>query len=136
MYPFTLVGITHLFTILLIQSLVGAVSVSSLPAKSVVEYALPAAGQTHEILAVNNKLLVVSQQTDRSLVKVALGDHGQPTDARKYIATNQWSGLHGLALHSGSVENSSVPNIWATEQFDNAVLLIDLNGNDADRTAC
>jgi virginiamycin B lyase len=130
MYPFTLVSITHLITFLLSGPLVGAISVSSLPAESVVEYALPAAGETHEILAVNDKLLIVSQQTDGSLVKVALGDNGQATDARKYTATNQLSGLHGLALHSGSAGNSSVPNIWATVQFDNAILHIDLNGND------
>jgi virginiamycin B lyase len=113
MYPFTLVSITHLITFLLSGPLVGAISVSSLPAESVVEYALPAAGETHEILAVNDKLLIVSQQTDGSLVKVALGDNGQATDARKYTATN-----------------SSMPNIWATVQFDNAILRIDLNGND------
>jgi virginiamycin B lyase len=129
MYPFVLVSITHLLTFLLSTSLVGAVSVSSLD-QSVVEYALPAADETHEILAVNKELLIVSQQSDGSLVKVALGDGGQPTDARKYTATNPLSGLHGLALHSGSGGNSSVPNIWATVQSDNAVLLIDLNGND------
>jgi virginiamycin B lyase len=130
MYPSTLVSITHLFTFLLSGSLVGAISVSSLPAESVVEYALPAAGETHEILAVNDKLLIVSQQTDGGLVKVVLGDNGQAIDARKYTATNQLSGLHGLALHSGSAGNSSMPNIWATVQFDNAILRIDLNGND------
>lgn len=130
MYSFSLACVTYLFAFLLRESVVGAVSVSSLPAKSVVEYALPAAGQTHEILAVNDKLLIITQQTDGSLVKVALGDHGLPTDARKYTVTNLWSGLHGLALHSGSSGNSSVPNVWATEQFDNAIIRIDLNGED------
>ncbi|KAK5736846.1 hypothetical protein LTR17_007171 [Elasticomyces elasticus] len=129
-YSFALFSIAHLFTFLVRNSCVAAITIDSLPAKSVVEYALPAAGQTHEILAVSEHLLLVSQQTDGSLVKVSLGDQGQPTGARRFTATNQWSGLHGLALHSASAKNNSVPNVWATVQFDNAVLLIDPNGND------
>jgi virginiamycin B lyase len=116
--------------LLLSQWHVGAGAVSLAPAKSVAEYSLPAAGQTHEILAVSDNLLLISQQTDGSLVKVALDKNGQPTGSRKYIATNQWSGLHGLALQSGSGSNSSRPTVWATVQFDNAILQIDPNGDD------
>ena len=114
-----------LFTIL--QWHVSATVVNSLPAKSIIEYPLPAAQQTHEILAVSDNLLLISQQTDGSLVKVAIDDKGRPTGARKYTPTNIRSALHGLALHSGSGGNSTV---WATVQFDNDVLQINPNGDD------
>jgi streptogramin lyase len=96
------------------------------PVKTVVEYPLPAAGQTHEILAVSDKLLLISQQTDGSLVKVALDTNGRPTGARKWVVTNPWSGLHGLTLQSTSCGLI----VWATVQFDNAILQIDPNGDD------
>ncbi|PMD61323.1 uncharacterized protein K444DRAFT_611566 [Hyaloscypha bicolor E] len=98
---------------------------SSLPVKAVVEYPLPPAAQTHEVLAVGDRLLFISQQTDGSLVKVTLNKNGQPTDAHKWTPTNQWSGLHGLALYRGSGGNCHVPTVWATVQFDNAILQID-----------
>ena len=126
----SLFSILQLQLSLLGQSHVCATTVDSLPVKTVVEYPLPAAAQTHEILAVSDDLLLISQQTDGSLVKVALDNNGRPTGARKWTATNQWSGLHGLALHSGSGSNSSVSNVWATVQFDNAILQIDPKGGD------
>jgi virginiamycin B lyase len=126
----SLFSILQLQLSLLSQSHVSATTVGSLSVKTVVEYPLPAAAQTHEILAVSDNLLLISQQTDGSLVKVALDNHGQPTGARKWTATNQWSGLHGLALHSGSGSNSSVSIVWATVQFDNAILQIDPKGDD------
>ncbi|KAI8626778.1 hypothetical protein F5Y19DRAFT_445543 [Xylariaceae sp. FL1651] len=102
---------------------------NSLPVKVVVEYPLPPAAQTHEVLAVSDRLLCISQQTDGSLVKVGLNTNGQPTGARKWTPTSQWSGLHGLALHRGSGANCYVTTIWATVQFDNAILQIDPNGD-------
>ena len=111
------------------KSHVSPSSARSLPVKTVAEYPLPAAAQTHEILAVSDDLLLISQQSDGSLVKVALDDNGQPTGARKWTIGSQWSGLHGLALHSGSGSNSSLSTVWATVQFDNAILQIDPKGN-------
>lgn len=103
------------------------------PVKSVVEYPLPAAAQTHEIVAPSDKLLLITQQTDGSLVKVGLDSNGQPTGSRKWTVTNQWSGLHGLALDSSSgTTNLSTSMVWATVQFDNAILQIDPNGDDID----
>jgi virginiamycin B lyase len=125
-----LFSILQLQLSLLSQSHVSATTVSSLPVKNVVEYPLPAAAQTHEILAVSDNLLLISQQTDGSLVKVALDSNGQPTGSRKWTATNQWSGLHGLALSSTSGSNSSGSTVWATVQFDNAILQIDPKGDD------
>ena len=68
---------------LLTQVNSSAAALHSLQTKKVVEYALPAAGQTHEILAVSDRLLLISQQTDGSLVKVSLDANGQPTGARR-----------------------------------------------------
>jgi virginiamycin B lyase len=109
------------------QSHISATTVSSLPIKTFVEYPLLAAAQTHEILAVSDDLLLIFQQTDGSLVKVALDNSGQPTGARQWTVTNQWSGLYGLAIHTGSGRNSTA---WATVQFDNAILQIDPKGGD------
>jgi streptogramin lyase len=111
--------------------------VTSLPVKAVTEYPLPAAAQTHEILAVNDNLLVISQQTDGSLVKVVLDDFGRPIGARKWLITNPYSGLHGLYLQSGGGSSSGSGSnytaratVWATVQFDNAILRIDVGDND------
>ncbi|KAI0153305.1 hypothetical protein GGR57DRAFT_503041 [Xylariaceae sp. FL1272] len=133
--------LTRLLSIFQLQSFstsflkVLAVTTASLPVKSVVEYPLPAAAETHEILPVSDDLLLVSQQTDGGLIKVSLDDHGQPIRSHKYIVTNQWSGIHGLALHAqmGNNGNSSGPTVWATVQFDNAILQINPKGDDVDQ---
>ncbi|KAI1366952.1 hypothetical protein F5Y08DRAFT_109270 [Xylaria arbuscula] len=122
-----------LFSVLQSQflaSYVTAATTGSLPFKSVVEYPLPAAAQTHEILPVSNNLLLISQQTNGALLKVALDDNGRPTGASKWTITNDWSGLHGLTISSKSGGNSSTSTAWATVQFDNAILQIDPKGND------
>jgi virginiamycin B lyase len=109
-----------------------ATAVTSRPVKAVVEYSLPAAAETHEILVVNDNLLVISQQTNGALLKVALDGNGEPLGVRSWTATNEWSGLHGLALDQDTQGNESTPTVWATVQFDNAVLQIDPNGSDID----
>jgi streptogramin lyase len=101
-----------------------------LPVKTVIEYSLPAAAQTHEILAISDNLLLISQQTDGSLVKVALNNDGQPTSTRKWTATNERSGLHGLARQLPVNGDSFVRTVWATVQFDNAILRIDPGAHD------
>ena len=106
-------------------------SVGLSPVKTVIEYSLPAAAQTHEVLAVSDNLLLISQQTDGSLVKVALKD-GQPTSIRKWTVTNERSGLHGLALQLPMGGDCSVRTVWATVQFDNAILRINPGGEDVD----
>jgi len=94
-----------------------------LPSKSVTEYFLPAARETHEIIAVNDILLLISQQTDGSLVKVVLDDKGQPTGSSKWQLTTPFSGLHGLVRGSSTT-------VWATAQFDNVVLQVNPGDND------
>lgn len=110
--------------------LVGALQAPA--AKSVVEYALPAAAQTHEILAVSDNLLLVSQQSNGQLLKVALGANGQPVAVRAYTLTNVDSGLHGLTLQPSSDTNNASASaiVWATAQFDNVLYQIDPNGDD------
>lgn len=102
--------------------LVSVQQLQSFPAKSVTEYPLPASGQTHEIIAVNNNLLLISQQTDSSLVKVILDNNGQPTGSSKWQLTTPFSGLHGLVLGSNAT-------VWATAQFDNIVLQVNPGAN-------
>jgi streptogramin lyase len=96
--------------------------------KSVREYPLPAAGQTHEVAAVGPRTLVVSQQTDSSLVKVILDEAtGAPRSATRFTVVSPEAGFHGLfasRVHPGCV--------WGTVQFDNALLLIDPVAGDAD----
>jgi hypothetical protein len=68
----SLVSLLQLQLSLFSRSHVSAATVGSSPVKSVVEYALPAAAETHEIVAVSDNLLLISQQTDGSLLKVSL----------------------------------------------------------------
>jgi virginiamycin B lyase len=90
--------------------------------KAVVEYPLPAAGQTHEIAAIpGTDLLAVSQQTDSILVKVELDPAtGAPVRSAGHLVGTPTSGLHGLFA------STSRPGLlWATLQFESKVLLLD-----------
>lgn len=88
--------------------------------KSVTEYPLPAAWQTHEVAYPGNGMLVVTQQTDSVLVQVAIDPAtGRPLEAGGHLIGNPRSGLHGLfasQIHPGCV--------WVTLQFDNKLLLV------------
>jgi hypothetical protein len=77
----------HLQALLLVSYACADILESS-PVKAVVEYPLPAAGQTHEILVVNDDLLIISQQTDGSLIKVALDNDGKPVTQCKRSASS------------------------------------------------
>jgi virginiamycin B lyase len=89
--------------------------------KAVLEYPLPAAAQTHEITAVpGTGLLLVTQQTDSTLVKVAVDQTGVPLRAVGHVLGTQRSGLHGLYA------STSQPGlVWATLQFESTVVLVD-----------
>lgn len=89
--------------------------------KSATEYPLPANGQTHEIVSPAPELLVVSQQPDSSLLKIALDPgSGRPLEVAKHTIKTPFSGLHGLY-----VSKSHPGCVWATLQFDSELLLID-----------
>lgn len=89
--------------------------------KSATEYPLPASGQTHEIVSPAPGLLLVSQQPDSALLKIAVDpDSGRPLEVAKHTIHSPHAGLHGLHVsqtHPGCV--------WATLQFDSQLLLID-----------
>ena len=47
--------------------------------KKIIEYPLPGATLVHEMAIVSNKMLVISQQSSSTLLKVQLNDKGEPT---------------------------------------------------------
>ncbi|MCC8250412.1 hypothetical protein [Saccharothrix luteola] len=99
------------------------------PRRSVVEYGLPHAEQTHELVRVPGlPLVLVSQMSNSHLVKVRLDPAGEQVQAvRAHPLGEAHSMLHGLAVsqrHPGLV--------WATHEGDNRLLLVDPNGPDVD----
>lgn len=89
--------------------------------KSATEYPLPANGQTHEIVSPAPELLLVSQQPDSALLKIAVEPgSGRPLEVAKHTIGTPFSGLHGLF-----VSQSHPGCVWATLQFDSELLLID-----------
>lgn len=89
--------------------------------KTATEYPLPANGQTHEIVSPVPGLLLVSQQPDSVLIKIAVDpETGRPLEAAKHTIGTQFSGLHGLHV------SKTYPGcVWVTLQFDSQLLLID-----------
>jgi streptogramin lyase len=89
--------------------------------KVVIEYPLPGAKETHEIVSPAPGLLLISQQTDGTILKVALDPATRrPKSAFKSVMTTPWSGLHGLGC------STAYPGmVWATLQFESVLLLLD-----------
>ncbi|KAJ7295611.1 hypothetical protein O6H91_03G049400 [Diphasiastrum complanatum] len=99
------------------------------PQKAVVEYPLPGARQTHEIVAIDD-VLVISQQDCSGLLKVPLDNMtGRPTAVKRFqMGNSKYSGFHGLFAskkHPGCV--------WGTLQLDSTILLIDPHAKDVNR---
>jgi streptogramin lyase len=89
--------------------------------KSATEYPLPANGQTHEIVSPAPGLLLVSQQPDSALLKIAVDpDSGRLLEVVKHTIESPFAGLHGLHV------SKSYPGcVWVTLQFESELLLID-----------
>ena len=90
--------------------------------KTIIEYPLPAARETHELVAVDNQhMIVISQQTDSSLLKVALDpDTGIAQTVAQFVIKDRRAGLHGLR------NSKAYPGkIWCTLQYDSELLLIE-----------
>lgn len=90
--------------------------------KTIIEYPLPAARETHELVAVDNQhMIVISQQTDSSLLKVSLDpDTGIAQTVAQFVIKDRRAGLHGLR------NSEAYPGkIWCTLQYDSELLLID-----------
>jgi virginiamycin B lyase len=97
--------------------------------KTATEYPLPADEQTHEIVAVSDGLLLVSQQPGSALVKMQVDPRtGRPIAAVKHTIDNEFAGLHGLHVSRRHKEL-----VWATLQFVSELVLIDPGGADPDK---
>jgi hypothetical protein len=97
----------------------------------VAEYPLPGSSQTHEVVSPAPGLLLISQQTDGCIVKVALDPAtGRPLSAVASVVSSPWSGLHGLS------RSTAYPGmVWATVQFESALLLMDPVADDLDQSS-
>ncbi|MFJ6676153.1 hypothetical protein ACIQMJ_34060 [Actinosynnema sp. NPDC091369] len=103
--------------------------VRGVPRRSVFEFGLPPAEQTHELVKVPGlSLLLVSQMSNSHLVKARLDPATEQVVAtRAHPVGGEQAMLHGLAL------SHRYPGlVWATQQGDNRLLLIDPNGADVD----
>eukprot|EP00250_Pteridium_aquilinum_P014047 c21747_g1_i1 orf=74-1543(+) len=90
--------------------------------KMVTEYPMPGARQTHEMAVVGNNMLLVTQQTNSTLVKVQLDPTtGRPLSCASFLLGDFWAGLHGLAasqVYPG--------HVWASLQFKSVLVRINV----------
>lgn len=95
--------------------------------KMVVEYPLPGATQTHELVspAGADHMIVISQISDSSVIKVTRDEDGNPSAASRHVIESQGAGLHGLRA------SEAYPGrVWATLQFNDELLLLDPRSDD------
>jgi len=95
---------------------------SSICARSVAEYLVPKAEQTHEILCVlDENMLLITQFSNSKLLKAKTSpENGAITDVAAFVIGNEASGLHGLA-ESSTYRN----NFWVSLEKDNKLILLD-----------
>ncbi|KAI5079137.1 hypothetical protein GOP47_0006808 [Adiantum capillus-veneris] len=95
---------------------------TSIPAvevpKVVIEYPVPGTRETHEMIAVGNDLLLVTQQGSSTLIKIQLSPTtGRPLSCARFLMDDFWAGLHGLAI------SQIYPNqVWASLQFKSLII--------------
>ncbi|MCC3775958.1 hypothetical protein [Streptomyces sp. UNOB3_S3] len=99
------------------------------PQRSVVEYELPPAEETHEIVKIPGKpMALVSQMSNSHLVKLRLDPRTERVTGVKAFALGPKDAmLHGLAVserHPG--------RIWATHEGGNRLLLVDPRADEPD----
>ncbi|MFF4160236.1 hypothetical protein [Streptomyces sp. NPDC001678] len=99
------------------------------PRRSVVEYELPPAEETHEIVKIPGEpLALVSQMSNSHLVKLSLDPSTeQVTGVKAFALGPKDAMLHGLAIserHPG--------RIWATHEGGNRLLLVDPRADEPD----
>ncbi|EKU99123.1 hypothetical protein Lepto7375DRAFT_1133 [Leptolyngbya sp. PCC 7375] len=91
--------------------------------KTVIEYSLPAAHETHELVAVNDqRMMLISQQTNSTLLKIVLDSNTGMAQSTYgcVVGQNEKSGLHGLR------NSKAYPGmVWCAVQFDSTLVLID-----------
>ena len=99
---------------------------SSVEQRSVIEYLLPEAQQTHEIVTKpGSNMLLISQMDTSVLLKGRYDARSEGvTSVHAHPIGNRASGLHGLWT------SATYPNrVWCTLQNDNALLLTDPFGD-------
>ncbi|CAG8556979.1 2780_t:CDS:1, partial [Scutellospora calospora] len=89
------------------------------PNQYIVENQLPHANQSHELVKVED-IVLVSQMDTSVLVKVQVDKYGVAQQVTGFQIANPTSGLHGLAL---STKNPGM--VWLTLEVDNKLVLID-----------
>ncbi|MEU4745202.1 hypothetical protein AB0G02_32725 [Actinosynnema sp. NPDC023658] len=101
----------------------------AVPQRSVVEYGLPLAQETHELVKVPGvPLVLVSQMSNSHLVKLRLDAVTEEVvAARAHPLGAPTDMLHGLA-----VSRRYPGMVWATHQEGNRLLLVDPGGADVD----
>ncbi|KAI5079138.1 hypothetical protein GOP47_0006809 [Adiantum capillus-veneris] len=89
--------------------------------KAVIEFPVPGARETHEMAVVGPNMLVVTQQSNSTLVKVQLSPiTGRPLACARFLLGDFWAGLHGLCA------SQIYPNqVWASMQFKSLLLRIE-----------
>ncbi|MCO5575245.1 hypothetical protein L7F22_029045 [Adiantum nelumboides] len=98
---------------------------SNIPAvevpKMVVEYPIPGTRETHEMCAVGNDLLLITQQASSTLIKIQLSrTTGRPLSCARFLLGDFWAGLHGLGV------SQIYPNqVWASLQFKSVIIRIE-----------
>ncbi|CAG8624809.1 32501_t:CDS:1 [Gigaspora margarita] len=130
--------IPYLIALLFIHSIVAEVTITPVPSASlpsnqnivpsaglpsnqylVVENQLPLAEQTHELVKVED-IVLISQLSNSVLVKVQVDTYGVAQQVAGFQIANPNSNLHGLAL------STNYPGmVWLTLEADNKLVLID-----------
>ncbi|CAG8749239.1 40445_t:CDS:1 [Gigaspora margarita] len=111
-----------LIALLFIHSIVAEITITYLPYEglpSIFENQLPLAQQTHELVMVED-IVLVSQLSNSVLVKVRVDENGVAQHVESFQIANPNSNLHGLAL------STYYPGcVWLTLEADNKLVLID-----------
>ncbi|MEU1672168.1 hypothetical protein ABZ752_09060 [Streptomyces roseifaciens] len=99
------------------------------PRRTVVEYELPPAEETHEIVKIPDRpMVLVSQMSNSRLVKLALDPRTeQVTAAKAFPLGSSDAMLHGLAVSS-----HHPGRIWATHEGADRLLLVDPRADSPD----
>ncbi|CAG8626853.1 11591_t:CDS:1 [Racocetra persica] len=114
-----------LIALLFIHSIVAEVTITPIssknlsPNQNIVENQLPLANQSHEVVKVED-IVLVSQMDISVLVKVQVDKYGVAQQVAGFQIANPTSSLHGLAL---SAKNPGM--VWITLETDNKLVLID-----------
>ncbi|CAG8824389.1 7026_t:CDS:1, partial [Gigaspora rosea] len=83
------------------------------------ENQLPLAQQTHEMVKVDN-IVLISQLSNSVFVKVQVNEHGFAEEVAGFQIANPNANLHGLA------NSTCYPGwVWLTLEADNKLVLID-----------